>query len=149
MKSRISAPHIKKLIESGLANPVDEALSREFSKKLESMEWQISKLDWSRFPGHIVFNIDDYSEDQIYSELMKTSLSDADDVFVLYGADEKGLKCSLEVFARNFDVLFWEAPGTRFACGIDSVGKKLFFENGFIEYDGASTIKGFRSIRRS
>jgi len=99
------------------------ALPTEFSTRFEQflngLPWLGSALDWSKMPSAQVINLASADANDLHIWLSKTRIGAHSHIAIWYSAERGGLVVPLEIGVTNLDELYREAPGVRFAFGVD------------------------------
>lgn len=133
--------HLESWIGDGRAILIPATLSAAFAEHIERLPWRVSSLDWSKLPSARRISLPEASERQLLDWFESTQLARHSHLVMWFSPKEDGLAVEAREALKNLDVLFWDAPGTRFAYSAelkDGLWVPAFGD--FLEYTGGDTI---------
>lgn len=119
----VEQKYIKEIISQGIANLVSLDVCTEFNNYVsQKYSWEVTgyRIDWSKYPSCKRFNWMESSDEETAAFLQNTCLGYFEEVCVIYGAKEPGVRVSLEYAKENLDVLMYHGWGTRFLVAVEN-----------------------------
>ncbi|MFD1148484.1 hypothetical protein [Saccharothrix hoggarensis] len=138
----VEAEHLADYLTEGALRIVPTEVCRAFSGYLDSLPWDASgaRLDWAAVP-HREIRLRGVSEEDVVTLLGDSRAARHGHLLVLYSPTEPGLLCDFSFGARNFDELYWKAPGVRFMCGAGiREGELVPISGDLIQVDGGAVL---------
>jgi hypothetical protein len=138
----IEADHLKSFLANGSTFRASTRICQEFGEYLNTLEWQPggAAIDWSEIP-HRVIDLPGKSEEDVLMEVWRSRAARHAYLLLLYSPDEPGLLSQFTFGMRNFDELYWRAPGVRYMCGADVTPEGVipFFPD-LVEFNGGDRL---------
>src|SRR5687768_8447228 len=119
--NHLEAPHLRALIDQGLAAPLSVELSRSFAQQLAARYPLKAEqaVDWNLVPGSVRLRWVGIADERVYDFVKKTRLGRFEQVAVWYNGREASLACPLSYAVYNLDSLYLRASGAKFLFGLD------------------------------
>lgn len=112
-------PTAERWIREKRALPLPMDFSTGFEKFLDTLPWLGSGLDWSRMPCVEAIDASDPEPRAILRWAKRTRIGSHSHMAIWYSAKQGGLVVGIEVGLASLDELYRDAPGVRFAFGVD------------------------------
>lgn len=140
IRNYLEARHVKEWARGRCHRVLDEKYSSDFDKFLCSLPWAGSHIDWREL-AYEQIEIPEVVDANFLALCRNTDWGSHEYVFIMYNRGCKSLLCKLEDAVTDLDLLYSEAPGTRFICGADVEGESIqIIHADFAEYDGFSRL---------
>lgn len=138
---KVKRMHLRELIDTGRAVELSPDVGQAFDEYLGTLRWTGTSLDWSRMGPSSEIDVRQATPTQILAWAKDTALGRHSHLMIFYAPGESVLAMPLECGIENLDMLYWDAPGVRFAFGGDFVGGKLCPAFGdILQYGGGDLL---------
>jgi len=128
-------------IESGMAVELPVELSTGFDRYLSSLPWLGVRLDWSRMPPSVRFDMSAAADVELREWLRTTRLSLHPQMAIWYSEREGGIVVPTDLGIVNLDVLYRGAPGIRYCFGINASDGEMEPHYGdLLQYGGGDVL---------
>lgn len=142
----VEQKYVKQIISQEIASLVSPDICAKFNSYVShKYSWEFTgyRIDWSNHSACRRFNWMKSSDEDTALFLQSTCLSHFQEICVIYGAKEPGIKVNFEYAKENLDVLMCHGSGTRFLVAIEddkiNYEPKLSYDC-FLEVDRATWL---------
>jgi len=133
-------------IREGRALPIPREISIEFDEFLMGLPWLGTRLDWSKMPPTESIDTASVERRRLFAWARRTRIGSHTHIAVWYSAARGGVVVPMEVALLSLDELYREAPGVRYAFGIDVHPDQMRPEyTALLQYGGGDEIIAVRA----
>jgi len=107
-------------LQEGSALQLPAPISDVFDDYVAALLWAgTTGLDWARMPPSREFNVVGRSPAEVYEWAKTTRVGQHSHIGIWYSRNEGSVVVPLRAGVEALDELYWDAPGPRFAFGVE------------------------------